>query len=94
MKRKTISRSRAEAKPPTLGDIAWVKALPGRRVRDPKTMQLLPENGKRVHVDQHWLRRVKAGDVALGLAPATLKSDTPVEVDTTVPDTAPEKGED
>lgn len=91
MKPKTKSTSRAR-KAPNMGDIAYAKPLPGRRVRDPKTMQLLPAKGVRVRVDQHWLRRVKDGDVALSFEPATIKPETPVTVDMFEAPEKPEKG--
>ena len=40
-----------------------VKAAPGRLVRDPKTMQPLPEDGAVVPWTLYWRRRFAAGDV-------------------------------
>lgn len=41
-----------------------VKPAPGRAVRDPHTMALLPEEGREVNLrDLYWVRRVRDGDV-------------------------------
>jgi hypothetical protein len=38
--------------------------VPGRSVRDPKNMQLLPDEGREVpDGDPFWTRRVRDGDV-------------------------------
>lgn len=76
MKRK-IKSTQMGPKQPTIGDTAWV--IPNGRVRDPKTGAILPPRGVRLKIDQHWLRRRIDKDVVLSFAPATLKSDTPVE---------------
>ena len=44
-------------------DKVFLKPKEGLRVKDPKTMQPLPPEGKRVKLDTYWLRRLKAGDV-------------------------------
>jgi hypothetical protein len=41
----------------------FVKPAPGRQVRHPKTLRLLPESGKEVTLDTFWLRRLASGDV-------------------------------
>lgn len=42
----------------------WVKPVPGRSVRDPRSMALLPEKGREVpDSDPFWLRRLRDGDV-------------------------------
>lgn len=60
---------------PNMGDVAYVTPVDGKRVKDPEGMALLPAGGKRLRINQHWLRRAKAGDVALSFEAATLKSD-------------------
>jgi hypothetical protein len=40
-----------------------VKPAPGRAVRDPSNMQLLPEDGREVPNNQFWQRRLRDGDV-------------------------------
>ena len=41
-----------------------VKPVPGRTVRDPHSMALLPEEGREVSDhDPFWLRRLRDGDV-------------------------------
>jgi Protein of unknown function (DUF2635) len=48
-----------------------VKPAPGRTVRDPRSMALLPEEGRTVpDNDPFWLRRVRDGDVTKEAAPA------------------------
>jgi hypothetical protein len=44
----------------------WVKPVPGRTVRDPHSMALLPAEGREVNdSDPFWLRRVRDGDVTV-----------------------------
>jgi hypothetical protein len=44
--------------------IMLVKPVPGRTVRDPHSMALLPEDGREVpDNDPFWLRRLRDGDV-------------------------------
>jgi Protein of unknown function (DUF2635) len=40
-----------------------VKPAEGRAVRDPVTMQLLPDGGREVPDNQFWRRRLRDGDV-------------------------------
>lgn len=48
-----------------------VKPVPGRTVRDPHSMALLPEEGREVpDADPFWLRRVRDGDVTIEQQPA------------------------
>ena len=43
---------------------------PGRSVRDPKNMQLLPDEGREVpDGDAFWTRRLRDGDVTVAEAP-------------------------
>jgi Protein of unknown function (DUF2635) len=43
-----------------------VLPVPGRAVRDPRNMQLLPEEGREVSDgDPFWVRRVRDGDVTV-----------------------------
>jgi len=46
-----------------------VKPAEGRMVRDPRTMLLLPEEGREVPCDQFWMRRLRDGDVIKDEAP-------------------------
>jgi hypothetical protein len=49
----------------------WIVPKAGLRVRDPVSMQLLPEAGAEVsEFDQHWNRALMSGDVVRGIAPA------------------------
>lgn len=42
-----------------------VYPVPGRRIRDPKTMRLIPDAGIEVaDTDPFWFRMLKAGDVS------------------------------
>lgn len=50
--------------------IVIVTPAPGLVVRDPKTMQALPPEGKRVELSSHWTRRRAQGDVTIADAPA------------------------
>jgi hypothetical protein len=44
----------------------FVKPAPGRTVRDPHSMALLPADGREVNdSDPFWLRRVRDGDVTI-----------------------------
>lgn len=40
-----------------------VKPAVGVKVRDPLTMQHLPDEGKEVVASTYWVRRIKCGDV-------------------------------
>lgn len=42
-----------------------IKPAAGLRVLDPATMQPLPPEGAQVEKTSHWIRRIKAGDVAI-----------------------------
>ena len=47
-----------------------VKPAPGRAVRDPRSLMLLPEEGREVpDNDAFWARRVRDGDVIVAEAP-------------------------
>lgn len=46
----------------------FVKPAPGLKVRDPISHLHLPDAGREVPEDSHWLRQLAAGDVV----PATL----------------------
>lgn len=51
--------------------------VPGRRIRDPKTMRLIPDAGIEVaDTDPFWFRMLKAGDVATQPAPASAPAQT------------------
>lgn len=41
----------------------YVVPVAGRRVRDPKTLKLLPGEGKKVPKDKYWMTRLQKGDV-------------------------------
>ena len=46
---------------------------PGRAVRDPRSMMLLPEDGREVSDDDpFWVRRVRDADVTVDEAPDEL----------------------
>jgi hypothetical protein len=48
-----------------------LKPAPGRAVRDPRNMRLLPEDGRDIRepLDRFWLRRLRDGDVVKADAP-------------------------
>jgi len=39
----------------------FIKAKEGMRVKDPKTLLVVPEKGLRVDENSYWLRRLKDG---------------------------------
>jgi hypothetical protein len=47
-----------------------VKPAPGRMVRDPRTLQLLPDEGREVPDHPFWRRRIRDGDVIAEGLPA------------------------
>lgn len=47
-----------------------IKPVEGRVVRDPRTMQILPEEGRDVPDTSFWHRRIRDGDVTVEDAPA------------------------
>lgn len=47
-----------------------VKPAKGRAVRDPITMQLLPDDGREVPLNPFWRRRLRDGDVVEDKPPA------------------------
>ena len=50
----------------------WVKPVPGRTVRDPKSMAKLPDEGREVrNGDTFWTRRKRDGDVTVEAQPAS-----------------------
>jgi hypothetical protein len=52
-----------------------VKPAPGRTVRDPHTMAVLPADGRDVpDNDPFWLRRLRDGDVTMEQARAAPKA--------------------
>lgn len=53
-----------------------VKALPGRRVRDPATGQPLPDKGLKVAPSAFWDRRIADADVEI-VAPRAAKKSAP-----------------
>lgn len=59
----------------------WILPRSGLNVRNPVTMQLLPEAGDEVSdTDQHWNRALASGDVVRGTAPTTPAAPLPVPV--------------
>ncbi|HDS8578258.1 TPA: DUF2635 domain-containing protein [Klebsiella variicola] len=57
-----------------------LKPVPGRTVRDPKTMRVLAADGEEKPRTSYWTRRLADGDVALVKEPAG--GDTPPAPDT------------
>jgi hypothetical protein len=54
-----------------------VKPVPGRSVRDPKTMILLPPEGREVKDgDPFWMRRIRDGDVTVEKSASQAKPTT------------------
>jgi hypothetical protein len=51
--------------------MAFLKPAPGRMVRDPRNMRLLPEEGREIRepLDLYWRRRLRFGDVVEAEAP-------------------------
>lgn len=43
----------------------FIKPAPGKRCKDPKTMELVPERGRNVPRNGYWIRRLKDGDCVL-----------------------------
>lgn len=48
-----------------MAKIVHVTPAPGLIVRDPNTMQPLPEAGLDLEKSSHWIRREKEGDVTI-----------------------------
>jgi len=48
-------------------------ARPGLLIRDPRTMEPLPEGGAEVAMTPYWLRRIIDGDVTVAKRPAAKK---------------------
>lgn len=46
----------------------FVKPAPGKMVRDPDLLDLLPEEGREVPSSDFWNRRLRDGDVVSGVA--------------------------
>lgn len=57
---------------------AFLIPKPGLRVRDPKTLALLPADGAQVRMDSYWHRRRADGDVTAGKPPRP-QSTTPTK---------------
>lgn len=57
----------------------FVKPQPGRLVRDPMTKLPMSAEGRDVSETSYWLRRLRAGDVALATPPAPVPADLPAE---------------
>ena len=51
------------ARPEQTEDTLRVKPAPGRAVRDPRTLTLLPDEGRDVPDDVFWSRRLRDEDV-------------------------------
>ncbi len=52
----------------------FVKPAAGMLVRDPQTLQHLPEGGKEVPETAYWVRRLEAGDVVRTETPAQIQA--------------------
>jgi hypothetical protein len=50
-----------------------VKPADGKKVKDPATMQFIPDEGKTVDNISYWHRRAKDGDVVISLPKKTAK---------------------
>jgi hypothetical protein len=48
----------------------FAKPAPGRTVRDPELLDILPEAGREVPDTAFWVRRLRDGDITSGAAPA------------------------
>ena len=44
-------------------DIKMLKPVAGVKIRDPKTKDFLPEDGKRIEMSTYWNRRIQDGTV-------------------------------
>ncbi len=44
-------------------EIKILKPVNGAKIRDPKTKEFLPEDGKRVEMTTYWNRRIQDGTV-------------------------------
>lgn len=55
----------------------FVKASPGRRVKDPITMRLLAEAGELKPATSYWVRRLADGDVVIVEAQAAKPKQEP-----------------
>lgn len=53
---------------------AYLIPKPGLRMRDPKTLELLPPEGAAVVMTSYWLRRVADGDASEGQPPRAGKA--------------------
>lgn len=48
---------------------AYLIPKPGLRMRDPQSLQLLPEEGAELPLTSYWRRRINDGDVSIGKPP-------------------------
>jgi len=53
----------------------FVKPVEGRRVKDPRTRELLRDLGAWVPKDSYWTRRIKDGDVTVTDGPAAKRTE-------------------
>lgn len=62
-----------------MAKIIHVTPAPGLVVRDPNTMQPLPEAGLDLEKSSHWIRREKEGDVTITEIKAAAASAKPAK---------------
>ena len=46
-------------------EIKILKPIGGAKIRDPKTKEFLPEDGRRVEMTTYWNRRIQDGTVTV-----------------------------
>ena len=68
-------------------EIRFLKPVPGVKIRDPKTKEFLPEEGRRVEMSVYWNRRIQDGTVVV------VENQT-AKIEKTPPDKPPKRGSD
>ncbi len=70
-------------------DVFFLQPAPGRAVRDPRTMTLLPQAGANKPRSAYWLRRIADGDVVIVNAVGSTKQKAKKATATTAEATTP-----
>ena len=73
-------------------EIRFLKPVPGVKIRDPKTKDFLPDEGRRVEMTVYWNRRIQDGTVTSVEAAAPKIEKTPADKPTT--DKSSKRGSD
>ena len=75
-------------------EIKFLKPVPGTKIRDPKTKDFLPTDGRRVEMSVYWNRRIQDGTVTVVESQSSSPKFEKVTADKATTDKSSKRGSD